>query len=329
MAKAMLVLASVAITGDARVEAVDDADASSVTTHRADDERAGMVLIPAGSFMMGSDGPSVVRNEQPRRRVEVAAFYLDVTPITNAQFAAFVEATGYTTTAERPIDWEQMKQQVPPGTPKPPQEMLQPGSLVFAAPDGPVNLRNMSNWWRWVPGTQWRHPEGPGSSLEGRMDHPVVHVSWADAAAYAAWAGRRLPTEAEWEYAAWGGADGQTRYHWGDELKVDGRYMANTFTGEFPHRNTAADGFAGVSPVRAFPANGYGLYDMAGNVWQWTADIYRPHPTAPPVPWQRVAKGGSFLCHPSYCESYRPPARRGLDADTGSSHVGFRTAADH
>jgi formylglycine-generating enzyme required for sulfatase activity len=232
--------------------------------------------------------------------------------------------------------------------------MLQPGSLVFTPPDHAVDLRDLSAWWTWTSGASWRAPLGPGSSIEGKGDHPVVQVSWDDAAAYAQWAGKRLPTEAEWERAARGGLSGK-RFAWGDEPLLAesgphrGRLMANTFTGEFPHRDTAADGFAGTSPVGAFPPNGFGLSDMAGNVWQWTADLYRedahalaahrgccedprgPDDTldssaAVPQAPRRVIKGGSFLCHPSYCESYRPSARRGTPPDTGSSHVGFRCA---
>ena len=312
----------------------------------------GMVWIPAGEFLMGTDDEASMPNERPAHRVQLDGFWIDETPVTNAQFRKFVEATGYVTTAERLVDWEELKKQVPPGTPKPPDEMLQPGSLVFTPPDHAVDLRDLSGWWTWTTGASWRHPQGPGSTLDGKGDYPVVQVSWDDAAAYAQWAGKRLPTEAEWEYAARGGVETNTRYGWGDEARPEGKWMCNSFTGEFPFRNTAEDGFAGTSPVKAFPANGYGLYDMAGNVWQWTGDFYRPdihvltaktcdcavNPKGPPrsfnptreVPTaaERVIKGGSFLCHPSYCESYRPTARRGTPTDTGSEHVGFRCAMD-
>lgn len=315
-----------------------------------DDQPRGMVWIAAGEFTMGSDDARAQENERPAHRVRVDGFWLDETPVTNAQFRAFVDATGYVTIAERAIDWKEIEKQVPPGTPKPPDEMLQPGSLVFAPPDRAVRLDDLSGWWRWTIGANWRHPDGPGSDLAGKDDEPVVHVAWDDAVACAKWAGKRLPTEAEWERAARGGLDGK-RFAWGDEfLAKDGsgkpRHLANTFQGEFPHRGTAEDGFLGRSPVRSFPPNGFGLHDMAGNVWNWCSDHYRvdahtesaskgccENPTGPArtwdpadphVPVKRVIKGGSFLCHVSYCESYRPSARRGTPPDTGSSHVGFR-----
>jgi sulfatase modifying factor 1 len=320
---------------------------------------AGMVLIPGGAFIMGSDAGYAYPNEKPAHRVEVAPFYLDAKPVTNADFATFVEATGYVTVAERPVDWEEMKKQLPPGTPKPSDEVLQPGSLVFQPTTGPVDLRNMGNWWHWTHGASWRQPEGPGSTIEGRADHPVVQVAFEDAQAYARWAGKRLPTEAEWEFAARGGLENQ-RYAWGDEERPDGKIMANRWTGDFPYRNDEEDGFTGTAPVGTFPANGYGLYDMGGNVWNWCSDLYRadtfarrageaqaccdpqgpdtaagehpmpgdPSPPMVPGAIRRVIKGGSFLCHPDYCESYRPSARRGTEPDTGSSHVGFRCAMD-
>ncbi|HMN96222.1 MAG TPA: formylglycine-generating enzyme family protein [Phycisphaerales bacterium] len=317
-----------------------------------------MRWVPGGEFVMGSDAAYARPNERPVRRVQVDGFWMDETPVTNAEYRAFVEATGYVTIAERPIDWEALRTQLPPGTPRPPEEMLQPGSLVFTPTAGPVDLRDLSQWWTWTPGASWRHPKGPGSTLEGLDDLPVVHIAWDDAVAYARWAGKRLPTEAEWEFASRGGNAAPTRYWWGDEFvpaegQFAGRFMANTFTGSFPFRDTAEDGFAGVAPVRAFPPNGFGLYGMAGNVWNWTADLYRAdahaiaaresaesgagccrNPAGPretfdptrqvPTATERVIKGGSYLCHPSYCESYRPSARRGTPPDTGSTHVGFR-----
>ncbi len=307
-----------------------------------------MAWIPGGEFTMGTDELNSMTNERPAHRVRIDGFWIDEHDVTNADFAKFVEATHYVTIAERPIDWEQMKTQVPPGTPKPPDEKLQPGSLVYTPPNHPVDLRDMSQWWTWTTGANWRHPEGPQSDLKGRENHPVVQVAWDDAVAYAKWAGKRLPTEAEWEFAARGGLE-RKRFAWGDEFRPDGKFMANTFTGEFPFHNTAADGFAGTAPVKSFPPNGYGLYDMAGNVWNWCSDIYSAdayaamspteicfNPTGAtatfnplrdvPSAVERVTKGGSFLCNADYCESYRPSARRGTPPDTGTAHIGFRCA---
>ncbi len=234
----------------------------------------GMVWIPAGTFLMGTDDTAGFPNERPAHRVHVNGFWIDEYDVTNAEFAKFVEATGCVTTAERPARWEDLKKELPPGTPKPVDSALAPGPLVFTPTSGPVPLNDLSAWWRWVAGANWRHPEGPGSSIEGRETHPVVQVSWYDAAAYAQWAGKRLPTEAEWEFAARGGLESK-RYGWGDEFRPRGRYMANTWQGVFPVHDTGEDGFVGTSPVGSFPANGYGLYDMAGNVWQWCSDWYR------------------------------------------------------
>jgi formylglycine-generating enzyme required for sulfatase activity len=301
-----------------------------------------MRWIAGGGFQLGTDDPTAPANERPARRVEVRPFWIDERPVTNAGFRAFVAATGYVTTAELPVDWESLKPQLPPGTPEPPAESLRPGALVFTPPDRAVDLRDLAAWWTWTAGASWRHPQGPGSTIEGRDDHPVVQVSWDDAVAYARWAGKRLPTEAEWELAARGGSSG-TRFSWGDEFRPSGTFMANTFTGEFPHGGTLEDGFARSSPVGAFPPNGYGLYDMAGNVWQWTADVDSADRSPPTACCTgsgaragaadavarvvaRVTKGGSFLCHASYCESYRPTARRGTPSDTGMEHIGFRCA---
>ena len=284
-----------------------------------------MRWIPAGEFTMGTDASHGMVNERPAHRLRVSGFWMDEHPVTNAEFARFVDATGYVTTAERTPDWEELRKQVPPGTPKPDASVLVAGSAVFVAPPGPVPLTDVAAWFQWTPGANWRHPEGPASDVNDRAAHPVVHVSWDDAAAYATWAGKHLPSEAEWEFAARGGLEGK-RFNWGDEVRPADRYMANTFQGDFPYRQTADDGFARTSPVKSFPANGYGLYDMAGNVWQWTADWYRATTAgdAESAAARRVIKGGSFLCHESYCESYRPSARRGMAPDTGSSHVGFR-----
>ena len=308
----------------------------------------GMVWIAGGEFTMGSDGALSRHNEQPPHPVSVSGFWIDAAPVTNAQFQQFVAATKYVTVAERKPDWNELKKQLPPGTPKPDDSVLVPGSMVFTESAGPVDLSRMENFWRWTPSACWRHPEGPGSDINGRENHPVVQVSWDDAVAYAKWAGKRLPTEAEWEFAARGGTAGTT-YWWGDEFRPGGKFMANTWTGSFPHDNTQADGFMRTSPIESFPPNGYGLFDMGGNVWNWCSDWYRPDvhaqlakealccdPQGPassvspdhPHQVERVTKGGSFLCHESYCASYRPSARRGLPPDTGMSHVGFRCAKD-
>jgi formylglycine-generating enzyme required for sulfatase activity len=301
-----------------------------------------MRWIPAGEFTMGTDDSQSMPNERPAHRVTLAGFWMDEHDVTNAEFRRFVEATGYVTTAERKPDWEELKKQLPPGTPRPDDNLLVPGALVFTPPSHPVPLDDLSGWWTWTPGASWRHPRGPGSSIDGLDDHPVVQVSWDDAVAYARWAGKRLPTEAEWEYAARGGLEGK-RFVWGDVFQPGGRHLANTYQGQFPVHDAGEDGYTGTSPVKHFPPNGYGLYDMAGNVWQWTSDWYRAdahaqvhgaceNPTGPAASFdpadsyapKRVIKGGSFLCHVSYCESYRPSARRGTPPDTGSQHVGFR-----
>lgn len=306
--------------------------------------RDGMVWIPPGEFVMGTAGQTRNRNEQPAHTVNLDGFWMDEHEVTNAEFRKFVDATGYVTTAEKPPDWEEIRKQQPPGTPKPPADKLVPGSVVFTPPPGPVSTDNFYQWWAWTPGANWKHPEGPGSDLAGRDDHPVVHVSWDDAAAYAKWAGKRLPTEAEWEYAARGGLAGK-RFPWGDDAPTEStRDRANIWQGRFPDLNTEVDGFVRTAPVKKYPPNGYGLHDMAGNVWEWCSDWYRPdeyerrgpgpvvNPTGPdasldpaePLVPKRVTRGGSFLCHVTYCESYRPAARRGSAVDTGESHIGFR-----
>ncbi|MGP1346364.1 MAG: formylglycine-generating enzyme family protein [Phycisphaerales bacterium] len=315
---------------------------------------ADMAYIPPGTFTMGWDGPEARPDEQPAHQVRTNGFWIDRTEVTNAQFRAFVEATGYTTTAEQPVDWEELKKQLPPGTPKPDEEILRPGSLVFTPPDHPVDLRDFSQWWTWTPGACWKHPEGPGSTIEGRDDHPVVHVSWFDANAYAKWAGKRLPTEAEWERAARFGNDAR-KFAWGDELHPDETHMANIWQGQFPHNNTAADGHPRTAPVGSYPPNALGISDMPGNVWEWTADQFHPaayhdrikqlepgepcidphgpdttlDPRNPYATDSRVHKGGSFLCHATYCESYRPSAKMAAPPDSGMSHLGFRCVADH
>lgn len=310
---------------------------------RSEAAHAGMVWIEGGRFTMGSEDELSRMNERPAHQVAVDGFWMDETPVTNREFRRFVEETGYVTTAEVKPDWEELRKTLPPNTPKPDDSLLVAGSMVFTPSAGPVDLRNMANFWRWMPGASWQHPEGPESDLEGREEHPVVHISWDDANAYCKWIGKRLPTEAEWEYAARGGST-DTTYFWGDEFQPDGQFMANTWNGDFPYRNTGEDGYERTAPVKSFPANGYGLFGMAGNVWNWCSDRYRPdtfvdraeeefcsNPTGPlrdlpgtPHAMQRVVKGGSFLCHRDYCASYRPSARRGLPTDTGMSHVSFR-----
>ena len=294
-----------------------------------------MVLVPGGTFRMGTDDPNRP-GEGPSRVVTVASFRMDKTEVTNDQWARFVAATGYKSVAERPIDWESLKTQVAPGTPRPPETDLQPGSLVFVAPRAPVDIGDPAGWWKWTPGADWKHPQGPGSSIEGKGTHPVVHIAYEDAVAYATWAGKRLPTEAEWEWAA-RSAVAEIR------SEADRLPAANIWQGTFPVANTCADGFGGTAPVATYTANALGLHDLEGNVWEWCSDHFREdayriapgpltNPSGPtesfdpvePRVKKRVVRGGSFLCHKDYCESYRPTARRGTAVDTGLSHTGFR-----
>jgi formylglycine-generating enzyme required for sulfatase activity len=299
-----------------------------------------MLPIPGGTFQMGN-GDHPLPGDQMPHAVTVAAFALDRTEVTNAAFAAFVRATHHRTTAETPIAWEDLQRELPPGTPKPPDEQLQPGSLVFHAPDHVVPLTDESAWWRWTHGASWVHPAGPGSDTSGLALHPVVHVSWHDAAAYCAWAGKRLPTEAEWEFAARGGLAGK-RFSWGDDSITPAR--ANVWQGEFPLKNSGDDGFTGTAPVGSFPANGYGLVDMAGNVWEWTQDAFDATENAgttmqmshepmtgmssASAPEERIIRGGSFMCHASYCSGYRVAARMHATPATSLMNTGFRCAAD-
>ncbi|HEY7030396.1 MAG TPA: formylglycine-generating enzyme family protein [Thermomicrobiales bacterium] len=298
-----------------------------------------MVWIPGGEFLMGSDDH--YPEEAPAHRVAVGGFWIDRYAVTNAEFRRFVAATGYVTVAERVPTAEEYPGALP--------EMLVAGSVVFKQPARRVDLRNHYNWWDWAPGADWRHPDGPESTLHGRERHPVVHVAWEDVAAYAAWAGKTIPTEAEWEYAARGGLDGKA-FAWGDELAPKGRMLANYWQGEFPLHNLALDGYERTAPVGSFPPNGYGLFDMIGNVWEWTADWYGgrhivtasccsptmvnptggdreasidPREPGAAIP-RKVLKGGSFACAENYCRRYRPAARMHHPVDTGTCHIGFR-----
>ncbi|MBO9151031.1 formylglycine-generating enzyme family protein [Chitinophaga sp. GCM10012297] len=302
-----------------------------------------MRLIPAGEFEMGADDDSGSPDEYPKHLVKVDSFWLDEHEVTNAEFTAFVQATGYVTTAEKPIPKEEVMATLPPGSPEPDSSLLAPASLVFVPTETAVDLRDVSQWWSVVPGASWKAPNGPGSDIKGKEQHPVIHVSWEDAQAYAKWAGKRLPTEAEWEYAARGGLKNQP-FPWGAETPQASPGKTNIWNGHFPYENTEADGFYGTAPVKSFAANGYQLYDMAGNVWEWTADWYdagyyaqvkpgtlNPEgshtPNDPEEPSaKRVIRGGSFMCSDEYCRGYRVSARMKTTPTSGLSNLGFRCA---
>ncbi len=297
----------------------------------------GMLWIPGGTFLMGSD--EHYPEEAPAHRVKVGGFWMDRHTVTNREFERFVAATGYVTLAERPADPADYPGAIP--------ELLVPSSAMFKKPAQKVDIRNSYNWWVYVSGANWRHPRGPASSIKKLGDHPVVHVAFEDAEAYAKWAGKELPTEAEWEFAARGGLDG-AEFVWGDELTPGGKHLANTWQGEFPYENRNEDGYEWTAPVGSFPANGFGLHDMAGNVWQWTTDWYQEHsriespcctidnprggqreasfdPHTPEIMIPRkVTKGGSYLCAPNYCRRYRPAARMSQPVDTSTCHLGLR-----
>jgi len=306
-----------------------------------------MVYIPGGVFDMGGDNDQALQDEFPKHKVKVSSFYMDVHEVTNAQFKKFVDATGYKTTAEKKPNWDELKKTVPPGTPKPPDSLLVAASLVFRQTNGPVDLNDYSQWWGWVPGADWQHPEGPGSNIIGKDNYPVVQVSWEDAVAYCKWAGKRLPTEAEWEYAARGGLTNNI-YPWGNERVNEGAPKCNSWEGQFPYKNTLKDGYLKAAPVESFKPNGYGLYDMAGNVWEWCNDWYdynyyksfgntiAINPKGPqksfdpqePYTPKKSLRGGSFLCNDAYCSGYRVARRMKSSPDTGLEHTGFRCVRD-
>ncbi len=307
----------------------------------------GMVFIPGSTFEMGANNEQASPDEYPKHKVTVGAFYMDITEVTNAQFQKFVDATRYVTTAERKPDWEELKKSVPPGTPKPADSLLVAASLVFKPATGPVDLNNYSQWWSWVAGADWKHPEGAGSNIKGKENFPVVQVSWDDAMAYCKWAGKRLPTEAEWEFAARGGLKNNI-YPWGNEHVNTGAPKANSWEGKFPYLNEQRDGFVKYAPVKTYNCNRYGLFDMAGNVWEWCSDWYHhdyyqsvanntiANPQGPqksfdpqdPYTPKRVLRGGSFLCNDSYCSGYRVARRMKSSPDTGLEHTGFRCVKD-
>ena len=327
-------------------------DVSKLVIQKPDDlnNPEGMVWIPGGEFTQGAipEDKMAMPHEKPAHKVAVDGFFMDITEVTNTQYKRFVDATGYITMAERKIDWEELKKQVPEGTPKPHDSILQPGSLTFKKTKSPVpNLYDFSQWWHWTIGANWRHPNGPDSSILGKDNQPVVHIAYEDALAYCEWAGKRLPTEAEWERAARGNKNGNI-YFWGDDASVLSQ-MANSWEGDFPVNNTQVDGFERRAPVKTYPPNDFGLYDIAGNVWEWTSDWYRtdyyndvskenlelvnpngaesPFNVREPYAKEKIMKGGSVLCNASYCASYRVSSRMATSVDSSLEHLGFRTVA--
>jgi sulfatase modifying factor 1 len=324
--------------GTAKLEHANNIERTELTSH------TGMVWIDAGTYQMGGDNNESSPDEFPKHAVTVKGFWMDATEVTNAQFEQFVKATGYITTAEKKPDWDELKKQLPPGTPKPPDSMLKAASLVFHPTKNEVDLNDYSQWWTWQSGASWRHPHGPGSNIKNKGNYPVTQVSWYDAKAYCKWAGKRLPTEAEWEWAARGKLRNKV-YPWGNDAISTGKPKANIWEGSFPYKNTLHDQYYLAAPVKSFMANGYGLFDMAGNVWEWCNDLYhhdyyktsdRTNPQGPstsfdpqePYAIKRVIRGGSFLCNNSYCSGFRVARRMKSTEDSGMEHLGFRCVKD-
>lgn len=341
----LVLFLSTACHGDKESKSKTTADSQN-DLQFSNERTKGMVQIPSGILDMGGDNDQANTNEYPKHKVEVNGFWMDATEVTNAQFQDFVEATQYITIAERPIIWEDLKKDLPPNTPQPPDSLLQPGALVFRSTAQPVSLNNPAAWWHWTVGANWRHPEGAKSSILEKMDHPVVQVAWEDAMAYAKWAGKRLPTEAEWEWASRGGIENAI-YPWGNADVNEGPPKANFWQGLFPYQNTLKDGHLTTAPVKTFVANNYGLYDMAGNVWEWCSDWFdfgyynkksakRSNTKGPakgfnpamPHQQEKIIRGGSFLCNDNYCSGYRNARRMGSSTDTGLNHTGFRCVLD-
>jgi len=331
---------------DSKSRFLANADTANIPVRKSTEE--GMIFITGGVFEMGADNNQARQDEYPKHPVKVSSFWIDQHEVTNAQFQKFVEETGYITVAEKDVEWNTLKTQLPPGTPKPHDSLLVAGSMVFTPPSYSVPLNDYSQWWTWTKGANWKHPKGPDSNIKGIENHPVVHVCYNDALAYCKWAGKRLPTEAEWEYAARGGMENNI-YPWGDEHIEKGLPKANSWQGNFPNINTLKDGFITTSPVRSYAPNGYGLFDMAGNVWEWTSDWYDKNyyktlptnkvtvnPKGPEKSFntrnqsekRKTVRGGSFLCNDSYCSSYRVAARMPGDIYSGMSHTGFRCVKD-
>jgi formylglycine-generating enzyme required for sulfatase activity len=311
--------------------------------YSGDTSIAGMVLIPGGTYDMGGDNEQADPDEYPKHKVQVSPFYMDITEVTNAEYKKFVDATKYITTAEKKPNWEEMQKTLPPGTAKPDESMLVAASLVFKQSSGPVDLKDYNQWWSWEKGADWQHPQGANSTIVGKENYPVVHISWDDAMAYCKWAGKRLPTEAEWEFAARGGLINNI-YPWGNEHVNTSTAKCNSWEGNFPYNNVKTDGFTTAAPVKKFAANAYGLYDMAGNVWEWCSDLYnadyykeiasnttinplgstKSYDPQEPYAEKRSLRGGSFLCNDAYCSGYRVARRMKSSHDTGLEHTGFR-----